>query len=258
MADREKKISNLHSFKFWDNYVKNIPIPCDKKTIWAENYTKLSILLIEPRKHEWLEGTLYNLAHIYGGTDTQLYIFYGNENYEYLNNIIKDWKNVKLFSLKSLGYTTDLQPHPLQHSTLCCDVNLWKKINSDYVLTFTTTSFLRRKVDDIFFEYSFIGAPWKNVHEDKCVGNGGFSLRNIKDMIEVCKEINFDIEYNTRKLLEDTLINEKLRINKKKIPSKDIASQFSVETIFHENPVGCHAPARYFNTKLLKKLAIKF
>ena len=258
MVDREKKIANSHSFKFWDNYMKNIPIPCDKKTIWAENYTKLSILLIEPRKHEWLEGTLYNLAHIYGGTDTQLYIFYGNENYEYLNNIIKDWKNVKLAPLKLLGYNNDLNPHPYGFCSLFCNTNLWEKINSDYVLTTTTTSLLRRKVDDIFFEYSFVGAPWKNVSEDKCVGNGGFSLRNIKDMIEVCKEINYDIEYNTRKVLEDTLINEKLRINKKKIPSKYIASQFSVETIFNDNPVGCHAPVRYFEVKLLEKLTIEF
>lgn len=258
MADREKKTSNSHSFKFWNNYITNIPPPSKKKTIWSVNNTKLSILLIEPRKHEWLKGTLYNLAHIYGGTDTQLYVFYGNDNYAYLNKIIKDWKNVKLFPLKSLGYNNNLQPHPLQHSKLSCDVNLWKKINSDYVLTMTTTSLLRRKVDDIFFEYSFVGAPWKNAPEDKCVGNGGFSLRNVKDMIKVCKEINYNIEYNTRRVLEDTLINEKLRINKKKIPSKDIASQFSVETIFSDNPVGCHAPARYFEVKLLEKLTIKF
>ena len=54
------------------------------------------------------------------------------------------------------------------------------------------------------------------------------------------------------------MINEKLRINKKKIPSKYIASQFSVETIFNDNPVGCHAPLRYFEVKLLEKLTIEF
>ena len=258
MTDREKNLSNFHSFNFWDNYIKNIPKPCNKKIIWAENYTKLSILLIEPRNHEWLEGALYNLSHIYGGTDTQLYIFYGNENYKYLNNIIKEWKNVKLFSLNSLGYNNNLQPHPVEFCKLFCDENLWKRINSDFVLTTTTTSLLRKKVDDIFFNYSFIGAPWLNAPEDECVGNGGFSLRNIKDMINICKEINFYEEYKKTKILEDTLINRQLRINKKNIPTKNIASQFSVETIFYDNPVGCHAPFRYLNLENLKKLTISF
>jgi hypothetical protein len=236
---------------FWNKQILNIPKPPSEKTIWGNKHSRLSLMIVEPRMHKWLKGVLYNMSHIYGGTSAQLYIFHGKANSGYVKEIIKDWKNVNLINI----HVDNLQPHPYAHSKFCLDPSLWETFNSEFVLTMTTTSLLRRRVDNHFFSYSYVGAPWNGPAEGpESVGNGGFSLRKNKDIIQACKNIDFENSYKTSRVLEDTLISRELLRLKKNIPFKKEALKFSVETVYGEDPVGCHAPYRYFDTDILKKL----
>lgn len=237
---------------FWDKQISDIPEPNLSKKVWGKGYSQLSLMIVEPRKHKWLRGILYNMSHIYGGTSAQLYIFHGDANSGHVQDIIKDWKNVNLINI----HVDNLQPHPYAHSKFCLDPSLWETFNSEFVLTMTTTSLLRRRIDDHFFSYSYVGAPWNTPTDGpEAVGNGGFSLRNNKDIIQACKNIDFDKSYQTTRALEDILISRELLRLKKNIPSKKEALGFSVETVYEEDPVGCHAPYRHFNIDILEKLS---
>jgi hypothetical protein len=44
--------------------------------------------------------------------------------------------------------------------------------------------------DDNFFNYDYIGAPWKNYGQRNRVGNGGFCLRS-KKFLDLCKNIKY-------------------------------------------------------------------
>lgn len=250
MTSRERRMSSKGSFKAWNDYILSIPRPPIEKLIWGSEYSKLSILLVEPRNHEWLQGILYNICHIYGGTEVQLYVFHGIDNYKLVREITKDFENVNFFNLN----INDFQPYPYEHSKYFCSNNLWDKINSEFVLTITTTSLLRKKIEDFYFNFSYTGAPWKNGG----VGNGGFSLRKTKDMVKICEKVNYEKRFLEGFILEDIFLVGELIKEGKKICDYEMAKKFSVETVYFEDPIGCHAPHRYHDNIKLKPLMIEF
>ena len=112
-----------------------------------------------------------------------------------------------------------------------------------------------------FLEYDYIGAPWikDERHNSYNVGNGGFSLRNPKIMLEIatriCNKSDYDIPedvYFTKKMLE---------YNLGKLATWDVAKGFSTELISHnmdkELPVGGHKWWWSMNYQDCKKLLSK-
>ncbi len=81
-----------------------IPPPLDKQ-VWAvpKAGQELSVVIVEPRAHPNLPGVLYNMAHVYGGENVPMYIFHGSTNKQFVQEIIKTWKNVVLIYLNVVG-----------------------------------------------------------------------------------------------------------------------------------------------------------
>ncbi len=58
------------------------------------------------------------------------------------------------------------------------------------MLIIQTDALIRRPIDEAFFGFDYVGAPWPHIppqlhnHEGKG-GNGGFSLRRVKRMQEL-------------------------------------------------------------------------
>ncbi|KAI4121983.1 MAG: hypothetical protein LQ338_006053 [Usnochroma carphineum] len=133
---------------------------------------------------------------------------------------------------------------------------LWEHLApAKHILLFQTDSILcansLRRVDD-FLEYDFIGAPIKIA--DGHNYNGGLSIRNREKMLEVLQ--HFTRPANGQ--FEDQWFAERLRALPAKpngepaanLPSIEVASQFSVESIWKEKPFGMHQISRWHPDKL--------
>lgn len=110
-------------------------------------------------------------------------------------------------------------------------MNLSDYIDTDYVLTIQNDGFVLNPTlwDDVFLEYDYIGAPWRNIDHYKGirVGNGGFSLRS-KNFLEICKNKCQGIGFN-----EDHMVCIEYRHiflqNNIKYAPVEIAMKFSLE-----------------------------
>jgi hypothetical protein len=219
--------------------LNKIPPPTSSTIVWSETPKKLGVCLIELRSHEYMKQVLYNMCNIYGGTDVVLYIIHGLENEQYIKNITCDWKNVNYVKLHYKNISIN------EYNEMLVSPTFYDYFKTEYVLFFQTDTIIRKQIPDEFFNYAYVGAPWTGYPNDypdnphikvgnKLVGNGGFSLRLIKRMKEIC--INH--KRPNSKLHEDVFISNHLL--ESEIPSVKEAKKFSVEMIYHEDPVGLH------------------
>ncbi len=121
---------------------------------------------------------------------------------------------------------------------------LFEFIETDFCLLIQADGFVLNasRWQNIFLNYDYIGAPWPKNRtlldnqiinlEKNSVGNGGFSLRSKKLLLETSK-INLDM-LDTPTKSEDLIIchflyNNMLK-NGIKFPNPELAAQFSVES----------------------------
>jgi hypothetical protein len=106
---------------------------------------------------------------------------------------------------------------------------LWEKVLSpaQMVLVFQTDSIIcskaRHRIDH-FMQWDWIGAPWRN--KTRLGGNGGFSLRRRKPIVEILKAED-RIEDDD---FEDLWFTKRLNRNNKKVAPRDKAFEWSGES----------------------------
>lgn len=230
--------NNMTSF-LYGSYLERVTPPIEEKRVFQmPNHNKLGICLIEFRKIEWLRHILNQIANIYGGTEVSLYIIHGQRNERFLKNILKGWSNVTF-----VKYFVD-NIDRLTYADLCSHPEFYMNFKTEFILKMEWDSFLRKEIPKKFFDYSYVGAPWNGFPNDfdgnifnrlgnKTVGNGGFSLRNVKRMIDICNKFK-----KPDNVGEDVHISNCLPQNE--VPTSKIAQEFSVEHIYNDDPVGLH------------------
>ena len=127
------------------------------------------------------------------------------------------------------------------YNQMCQESSFYKLFSDyDYILIYQTDAFVFYDNLKYFIElgYDYYGAPWPH-HNDK-IGNGGFSLRKVSKMIEVCDKFepvleNEDMWFCLR---HSDVIN---------ICPLNVAMKFSLESSVkyylkksHTIPMGCH------------------
>ena len=211
-------------------------------------------IIIEPRKHKALEFVINN---IYNCLPCDIILFHGNNNIEYSHTIV-DKLNTNRIKLVQLDVDNlDL----IEYSKLLATKSvIYDHIQTDMFLVFQTDSMVFKEnahmIND-FLVYDYVGAPWlvTNYHYTKMcgfVGNGGFSLRNKKKMLEIIeyRDWNQLTEYVDR--LEDLFVATNYQnINVKK-PGYYKACSFCVDEVYYETPIGCHKPWLHPHYELLK------
>jgi hypothetical protein len=223
--------------QLWDTVVRNMVPPSKDKVIWGKvGQSTLSVVIVEPREHPWLRGVLYNMAHVYGGrTDVSLYIVHGSLNEGFVKDITRGWQNVVYINQGYANLTIAM------YNQLLTSMAFWEHFASEFALIFQTDTLIRRPIDEVFFQYDYVGAPWGT----QGVGNGGFSLRRVETMKQLCRKNKPTTEpedlfffYNFRRLAQagDTSYL---------LPSPSDARSFSVEHVYHENPCGMHQAYRF-------------
>ena len=206
--------------------------------------SKYSAIIIEPRKHRALEFVLQNFLENLSD-EWNIIIFHGNENVDYVKDIVAQISNeriVKLVDLNvaNLTYRSYSQLFTSKHI-------IYPHIDTETFLIFQTDSMIFSKnhhlIND-FLEYDYVGAPWGCGN----VGNGGLSLRKKSKMLEIIDCYPYNGWDN-----EDIYFSFQNIIKCKK-PEFEKAKTFSVETIFNENCFGVHNCWKYIQPSELDRL----
>jgi hypothetical protein len=224
--------------QLWDSVVQNIQPPSNDNKRWGKvSDSSLAVVIVEPREHPWLRGVLYNMAHVYGGrNDVSLYILHGSQNEDFVKEITRGWQNVVYINQGYSNLTLAM------YNQLLTSLEFWENFTSEFVLIFQTDTLIRRPIDKVFFQYDYVGAPWGT----QGVGNGGFSLRRVETMKQLCRKNKPTAEpedlfffFNFRRL---ALVGDDTGY---RLPTPSDARSFSVEHVYHDNPCGMHQAYRF-------------
>jgi len=201
--------------------------------------TNKHCVMIEPRCHSKLIPVIKNFMYLLQDHGWGLIIFHGTDNESYLQNELKDWKNVHYVKMN----VTNLNIK--EYNNMLTSTLFWEtleQVGCKHALIFQTDTLLLKSNIDDFLIYDYVGAPWFikffGVLE---VGNGGLSLRKVETMKMLLQKypkipINEDAWF-AYMLLEEKKVNPQINI-----PTLESAKQFAVETIFYEDPCGLHKP----------------
>lgn len=127
---------------------------------------------------------------------------------------------------------------------------LWEAIPFDKVLVFQQDSRLLRKGIEAFIDYDFIGAPIRNCPFPAM--NGGLSLRSKEAMLKVISSE----PYRGAGVhgYEDIYFCNALAKLNGKLPTLEVAQEFSCETQFKLGTLGYHAIGKYLSAEQIRQI----
>jgi hypothetical protein len=251
----------MNKESYFDLVIESTPEPSHTSTKWA-THSKLGMLFIEFRTMDIIKYNLWNIANVYGGGDTVLTIVHSGENKDMIMETTKDWENVRY--IQAFESNKDVNAY----SKLLVSYEFWDNFSEfEHILINQWDSYIFKKIPEHFFEYDFVGAPTGHYyiqHDgriinicssmckcDRCVAgehpykennfithpnkifmfNGGFSLRNVSTMKEMCRAKPWRGEAEDLYFMMSAISR----------PTRDIGRSFSVQDFRCEGvPVGCH------------------
>lgn len=132
------------------------------------------------------------------------------------------------------------------YNRLLTSTFFWDKLQQyGRVLIFQTDSKILRKGIEEFYQFDYIGSPWK--FQDKG-GNGGLSLRNPKIMQEIIRSV----PYNGNPYEDVWFSNNMEKFGN--LAPRNICKKFSCETIFELGTWGFHAINNYMTNEQIKEI----
>lgn len=183
----------------------------------------------------------------------------------YTSHVCKDYYEQYLSSFGVqiiIWHELETEIHNIDtYNTMLKNVNFWKSIGGTNALIIQDDGMLLRNGIETYFDVDYIGAPWvdssdntfiKNNINNELVGNGGFSLRNIKSCIDICENCIFEkylLFYDNQvEIPEDVYFVLCLKKKGYKVGDKKRALSFSCEQILTESSLGMHK-AWVYNTR---------
>lgn len=142
----------------------------------------------------------------------------------------------------------------VDYNRLMTDADFWRAIPFDKILVFQHDSQLLRKGLEEFMEYDFIGAPL--YHIPMPAMNGGLSLRSKNKMIEICEKFPYQgigVHGN-----EDIYFCNHMEKVGGKLPDKETAQKFCVETILGYGSLGIHAIDKWHNPQAVEAIVTQY
>jgi hypothetical protein len=218
--------------EIWMTYLRQFKAKC-QGIFHVKKQQKYAAVIIEPRKDEILDLVLNNFLYFLGN-QWSLYIFHGTENEDYVKDITKNMGDIYFINLNKDNLSIK------EYNELLTSKKFYDHFHCDQILIFQTDTLLRRPIDNKYLKYDYVGAPWRldtpGIWKGM-VGNGGLSLRNVYKMKNIIDIFKYDFSIN-----EDGYFSYYSKFLNYNIPDFNTASEFSVETVFHPNPIGMHKP----------------
>ena len=186
-------------------------------------------VLVEPRCDRRLQAVVNNVLTMLG-MEWGLQVFHGTDNEDFVRRELAHIENVNYVNLNIPNLT------PNQYRKLVTSAQFWSTVKGVHVLYFQTDALLRRPGIDQFLDYDYIGAPWVNTNEvsGTRVGNGGLSIRNRQAMLDISRR------HSNPGISPDVFFSKFCHREGFRIANAEIAESFSVENVFHPDPLGLH------------------
>lgn len=173
--------------------------------------------------------------------NTDLYFFTSDEGFNYYPKYID---NVKFMHIPVINSLHD-------YNRLLTNLDFWH-FPEDRVFIFQCDSMLLRSGIEEFYGYDFIGAPIKNIAFPAM--NGGLSLRSQEAMRKSIRHKAWTPALGN----EDIYFCNVLQELGGRLPSKEIASKFSVETVFNLGSLGYHACEKYLSPQQVDQIKTQY
>lgn len=226
----------------WSDYLKSFESATF--AISEEKLTKYAII-IEFREDPRLILVIKNFMSMLAPLGWGLIVFHGTSNSEFVKNALLQFPRIIFGEVPYENIDAGM------YSQFLCSVDFWraiKRFGCQHALIFQMDTVLLRPDLDKFLEYDYVGAPWKNpwlVQPDGLpatgieVGNGGLSLRRVDAMFEIVQKYpRVDPQFYN----EDIYFSYWTKVGGYRLPTREIAAEFSIETMWHPNPCGMHQP----------------
>jgi hypothetical protein len=196
-------------------------------------------VIVESRKHPHLGLVLRNFVYML--PDWSLTIFHVEDNREFIEEILGPNHTVRLIQLKTPTIDIDY------YNKLLLSEWFYRRLDTETFLVFQCDSFLRSGDIEPYLAYDYVGALWPGVGVgDKVVkvGNGGLSLRKRSVCLAI---LGLEEMIGHEDLPEDVFFALGLEYlpGANKCP-EHIAASFSVESIYHPDPLGWHQAYKFF------------
>ena len=216
----------------------------------VQKHTPYTAIIVEPRNHPALFFVLDNFLSNLNSHEWSLVILHGTENIDYLEDIIVRLQNERKHNQDriqkvNLGVANLLYN---QYNELFFNPAFYDYIPTETFLVFQTDSMIlpenKNKIYN-YLNYDYVGAPWCNGHYEYSYenGNGGLSLRKKSKMLELLSHYSPDLRIpkNGNFYIDDYYFcgYHFPNVQMRKANLKE-ASEFSVETLYGENPFGIH------------------
>jgi hypothetical protein len=211
-----------------------------------DNNGMYTAVIIEPRKHNALEFVLTNFTYMLDNR-WNFIIFHGNQNKNYINDIISTKLINHINRIKLINLNVDnLTIH--DYNVLLYNPLFYTNIPTEIFLIFQTDTLICDKFKNTIYkfienDYDYIGAPYLN----KTIGNGGLSLRKKSKMLEIISKCGDRKQFSPQQLHNEDaffsqVCNDRVNI---KLPSFEDAKEFSIETVYSDKSFGIHKAWEY-------------
>lgn len=170
----------------------------------------------------------YTKLYVFGSKDVDLLLSQSDFKYEFhdIGGKLSEW-----------GY-----------NLLLTSKQFWESINEENILIFQHDSEILRPGIEEFYDFSYVGAPWKFCSHG---GNGGLSFRKRSKMIRMIETNNpYDQAKNGN---EDIWFSNIIPETRSK-SNRDACKKFSCETIFQPGTFGCHAIDKHLSKEQCEQI----
>lgn len=195
---------------------------------------KLQAAIVETRELKNIREIVWDRHLQYLPEETECLFFHGSANYSFLQNELQGL-NINFMPLTSNNLSVD------NYNLLLTSKSFWQKFSADKVLIFQHDSRLLSRGIEQFYDYDYVGAPWKF---QTTGGNGGLSLRSPKVMLGILMRYTYNYTHHGN---EDVFFSNHINLVGGNIGNNYICSKFSCETIFQLGTLGVHAIEKYFS-----------
>ena len=195
----------------------------------------LEAVIVEPRCHAALEGVLCNFAHFL--PNASFTIYHSDENETYIHDILAKSDLTHNDAIKLVNFRSGNMGRE-DYNDLLKSPDFWNARTGERTLIFQTDTGLRKNSIAQYWDYAFVGAPWTWTELGDPffqIGNGGLSLR--------------DTQFSTKFAATPSHLPEDVHFSygalyAQRIPSVKVASSFSMEYMYHPDPMGYHQAYR--------------
>ncbi|MBI1312743.1 hypothetical protein GC176_15730 [bacterium] len=190
-------------------------------------HSRFGSVLLEDRPLPYLRTVVAN--HLYfAPPEFGLTVFCGEDSRGWMRDVLAAFENIHF---ETLPYALDCY-EAINRFMLSRD--FYDRIPYEKCLVFQHDTLLCRPMDESFFEFDYIGAPWKAPEPgDPSVGNGGLSWRNI----QACSAV---LPTGPTLDWEDVHLGRRLPLAGWKVAPVAVAQTFSVEQVYYPTPFGVH------------------